>query len=87
MPRKDFSRSPLNVWQNARNDVSRKLAVRRRARSKGNGNGVISPISGTVRRSLPAACPGRPTRSILAAVAEGDSDIVMLEGLMNVGRE
>jgi eukaryotic-like serine/threonine-protein kinase len=26
-------------------------------------------------------------RSILAAVAEGDSDIVMLEGLMNVGRE
>ena len=26
-------------------------------------------------------------RSILAAVAEGDSDIVMLEGLTNVGRE
>jgi eukaryotic-like serine/threonine-protein kinase len=26
-------------------------------------------------------------RSLLAAVAEGDSDIVMLEGLMNVGRE
>ena len=26
-------------------------------------------------------------RSILAAVAEGDSDIVLLEGLMNIGRE
>jgi hypothetical protein len=26
-------------------------------------------------------------RSILAAVAEGDSDIVLLEGLTNVGRE
>ena len=26
-------------------------------------------------------------RTILAAVAEGDSDIVMLEGLTNVGRE
>ena len=51
-------------------------------------------VDGTPEFEIRAATPedGRVSwssdgRSILAAVGEGDSDIVLLEGLPNVGRE
>jgi hypothetical protein len=49
---------------------------------------VALPISATARRFIVRRVSwSSDGRAILAAVAEGDSDIVMLEGLTNVGRE